>query len=302
MEQKARLFNIQHFSLHDGPGIRTSVFLKGCPLRCFWCHNPESFLPYKQIQFFGGKCSGCGRCALVCPNARDGKRVLFSSSCSLCGECVRSCWSLALAEVGREVSLGELFEEIASDRDLYEKSGGGVTFTGGEPLMQHEFLYKILKQCKAEGINTALETSLFADYSMLEKLLPFLDYIYCDLKVLDDEKHRVATGVSNERILHNLVGLAGTDKDVTVRIPVVPGFNDNEEDMEASAVWLASLPRVPPVEMLPFHGICVGKYEALDMEYPAAGLSEPSRERMGEMAEVFKAYNINIVGNGLDRS
>lgn len=295
MHCKANIFNIQHFSLHDGPGIRTSVFMNGCPLRCYWCHNPESFVPFPQVQFYAAKCTFCGRCAKRCPNAHNGERALFTPSCTLCGECVKTCWSQALISVGREVSLEELYEEIASDRDLYDKSGGGVTFTGGEPLLQPSFLYEILKKCREGGIHTALETSGFSDWSIIRKLLPYLDYIFYDIKVFDKEKHLAGTGVSNERIVHNLEMLCETDSKVTVRVPVIPGFNDSKEDIREIAAWLASQKRMLPVELMPFHGICVGKYEALGLEYPAAGLSEPTKEKLRELAEVFRTYSINIV-------
>lgn len=294
MEQQAKIFNIQHFSLHDGPGIRTAVFMKGCPLRCYWCHNPESFIPHPQIQFFAAKCTSCGQCGKICPNAHSGTSALFTAGCTLCGDCAKSCWSGALTETGREISLDELYREVSADRDLYDKSGGGVTFSGGEPLMQHSFLYEALKKCHEGGISTAVETSGFAEWQAIEKLLPCLDYIYYDIKILDRDRHISGTGVSNERILRNLALLCGTDKAVTVRVPVIPGFNDNEEDMESIAAMLAALNHVPQAELMPFHGICIGKYESLGMEYPAAGLTEPSPEKLRKLAEVYTKYRVDI--------
>lgn len=282
MSNTASVFNIQHFCTDDGPGIRTTVFFKGCNLRCFWCHNPESQNINSELQFFEGKCVGCGMCMKVCPvgNAR------FTDKCSVCGQCVKHCYAEALMISGYEITLSDMMEEIKQDIDLYNKSGGGVTFSGGEPLLQHDFLLYALKECKNTGIHTALETALCVEWDRIESILPYTDLIFCDMKAMDDTKHKKATGVSNKLILDNISKLSGLKTEFIVRIPVIPTFN--EEEIPAMADFIKGLPHVPKIELLPFHGMCVSKYDSLNRVYEASDLKTPSDKYIEELYKYFE--------------
>jgi pyruvate formate lyase activating enzyme len=277
------IFNTQHFSIHDGPGIRTTVFLKGCNLRCYWCHNPESQNTKPEIQRIASKCVGCGACLEVCPQAENGTIALFSEHCLKCGACADVCYADAISRVGYSVSSEKLFEEISGDLDVYQKSGGGVTFSGGEPLLQPDFLLEVLKLCKQAGIHTAIETAALVPWETLERVLPYLDLVLCDLKILDEQKHRSATGQSNVQILKNIQKMSERGTNLIVRTPVIPEFNDNEEAIRAISDFVSSLPNHPSLELLPFHNLCAGKYEALNRIFKARNLQEPKAEQMEQL-------------------
>jgi pyruvate formate lyase activating enzyme len=267
-----RVFDIQRFSIHDGPGIRTAVFFKGCPLRCAWCHNPESQSPRPQLMFYAHKCTGCGKCAEICADTH-------TPACTGCGRCAAVCRSGAREISGREISAEEVLKTVLRDRAFYETSGGGVTLTGGEPLSQPEFAAELLRLCREQGVNTAMETSGFAPWETLESLLPLLDRIYYDIKGIDPARHEKNTGVSNERILENAERLKRTGKDVTFRMPYIPGFNDDE--LPAVKAFAGDF----PLQLMPYHAIGEGKYAALGRPYPAAGTFVPERAFMTALAE-----------------
>lgn len=288
------VFNVQTFSLQDGPGIRTTVFLKGCNLHCYWCHNPESWKMGQEFQFFAGKCIGCGACAQACGHAAVGKRALFTEDCALCGKCAQACYCEAILPVGRALSVGELTELLRRDRDLFLQSGGGVTFSGGEPLLQPEFLLHALKGAKELGISTAMESAVCVPWETLEKMLPWLDLIYCDIKIMDAEKHRQATGADNRRILSNIRRMSGAGANLYLRTPVIPGFNDSAAEIRAIADFAAGLPKTHPVELLAFHGICAGKYTALNREYAARDLMTPSEEQMESLRQIFREKQLPV--------
>jgi glycyl-radical enzyme activating protein family len=282
------VFNIQEFSLNDGPGIRTSVFFKGCNLRCFWCHNPESWEMREQIQFFANKCIGCGACSDVCDIGGAVTESFFTRDCKSCGKCAGVCFTEAIVKTGYHVTVRELFDKIMQSKDIFDSSGGGVTFTGGEPLMQSDFLFDILKLCKNDNIHTAVETALHADETAVKTLTELADMIFCDIKTMDSKKHIKATGVSNARILANVKSIASTaPQKLSVRTPVIPGFNDTASDIAEIARFVKSVGAGEvTLELLPFHGYCVGKYASLGKVYAAAGLQTPDEETMRRLGDV----------------
>jgi pyruvate formate lyase activating enzyme len=299
------IFNIQRFSLHDGPGIRTTVFLKGCTLRCFWCHNPEGMYPGLEVQFFPDRCIGDMDCARVCPNDahqfRNGVHVYNRQVCQACGECVEVCVAEALEQTGRELSADEVMTEILSDRAFYETSGGGVTLSGGDPLVQREFTRVLLERCQEQQIHTALETAANCPWEHLEELLPLIDLVMMDLKLMDDERHRQVTRVSNRRILENARRLGEIGKPIIFRIPVIPGVNDDLENIKTTAAFIHGLTEMgrknghytkdaPTLELLPFHRLAEHKYHSLGQENPAAGLQPPSKERMEYLTEAAASF------------
>ncbi len=292
---KGMITGIQHFSIHDGPGVRTTVFFKGCNLRCWWCHNPETWFPAPQIQFFAGKCIACGRCVQVCPRAADGKTALHTAHCTACGVCADTCYAQALQKTGKWISQEELMFELCKDLGIYRRSGGGVTFSGGEPLLQATFLEGVLDACCKAGIHTAIETAGCVPWEAFCRCMP--DLVYADIKCLNSEKHFMATGKDNTQILENILKLSGeTLVELILRIPVVPGFNDNIDDVRELAQWISLLPRKHQVELLPFHGYCVGKYESLGIPFRGAGLSTPPEERISRWRKVFAEYGCQVKG------
>jgi len=290
--------NIQRFSIHDGPGIRTTVFLKGCNLRCFWCHNPETLEPGPQLQVYPERCIGCGECLTRCERgahvASNGQRAFRRELCVSCGRCAETCYSEALALVGKRMSADEVVEEVLRDRAFYETSKGGVTLSGGEPLMQRDFAYAILARCQHEGIHTAIETAANYGWERVSSLLPVTDLVMMDIKLIDPERHRACTGVSNGRILENARLLGEQSQPLIVRTPIVPGVNDNVEDVDAIAAFVAQLPNLEYYELLAFHPMAASKYSSLDMDYRARGLTSPSAEQLDRLAEVARRHGISV--------
>ncbi|MBN1937048.1 MAG: glycyl-radical enzyme activating protein [Anaerolineae bacterium] len=281
--------NVQRFSIHDGPGIRTTVFFKGCPLRCFWCHNPETWRKQLEVQVFPARCIGCGACLERCPQGAhtfEGEvRQFRRDRCRACGQCVETCYAEALVMAGRWWTVDELLDEVLRDRPFYDHSGGGVTLSGGEPLMQPEFSLEVLQRCKAEGLHTAIETAAFCRWEQIEALLPWLDLVMLDLKLFDDDAHQRATGVSNRRILENAARLAETGLALIVRTPVIPTVNDAPEAIGAIAAWIRSWPNLQSYELMPFHRLAESKYRSLDLDYQASKLEPPSKETMQALAQ-----------------
>lgn len=290
------VFDIQRFSIHDGPGIRTTVFLQGCNLRCFWCHNPESQEAGPIVQFFPDRCIACGLCVAACPQAAqllvDGQRLYVRDLCRTCGNCVDTCYAGALTIKAKRMAVAEVLAEIEKDRPYYEESGGGVTFSGGEPTLQSDFLAALLAACKERGLHTAVDTACHVPWEILAALLPYTDLFLVDVKACDEDTHRGGTGVGNRRILDNVRRLAAADATLWVRIPVVPGFNADPAELGRIADFLAALPRVPPVELLPFHHLGAGKYESLGRAYPARDLKPPTDEAMEGFRQLFVGRGI----------
>ena len=284
-------FNVQRFSTEDGPGIRTTVFMKGCPLRCRWCHNPEGLSPQPQLVWYDVRCIGARACLSACPTRAleltpAGMRI-DRERCSPCDRCVGACPSAALEVIGRRWTPQELFALVAKDAVFYETSGGGVTVSGGEPAMQPDFLEAFLVLCHEGGIATAIDTCGYAEWSVYERLLPLVDLVLFDLKIADRQRHREATGVFPDRIFENAAAIAGRGVPMWVRTPVIPAYTDGEENIAALAAFIAG--RVPVVQrwdLLAYTNLGRPKYHRLDLPYALEETDIPSRERMERLAAV----------------
>ncbi len=282
---KGLVTDIQRFSVHDGPGIRTTVFLKGCSLRCAWCHNPETLRPGPELQVLPERCIGCGTCVEACPNGarvEEGGAIRHVRElCKACGLCAATCYAGGLVLVGREMDSAEVLAEVLEDAPFYRSSGGGMTLSGGEPLCQPEFSRELLAGAKAAGVGTAVETSLAVSWDRVAAVLPFTDLFLVDIKVLDPACHRRWTGAPNDQILENARRLSGEGRPLVVRTPVVPGVNDTAESIGAIADFVRDFPSMAAYEILPYHPLGTGKYRSLGIECrfdgaapPAAGLLE----------------------------
>lgn len=286
---KGCVFNTQRFSIHDGTGIRTVIFLKGCPLRCLWCANPESQSASRELEYIKVRCKGCGWCVKTCQNSalsfgKDGV-IIDRNVCQRCGECASECYSRALKLMGEDMTVEQVFEKIAADEVFYKNSGGGYTLSGGEPLAQIDFCLELVEYCSNAGIDGAIETSGYGDTEKFKKLCAGLDQVFVDIKHMDSETHRELTGVSNELILKNIKEIQETAKQVTIRVPVIPGLNDDEENIIATARFCAELEKVTLLELLPFHRLGEHKYDALNKENVMIGVEPPSKEQMQNLRE-----------------
>ncbi len=266
------VFNIQHYSIHDGPGIRTVVFLKGCPLACCWCCNPESMDRNPELAFRQTLCNGCGECIPVCPkealslNREKNTIIIDRQLCSDCGACVPVCVRGALTIYGKRMSASEVVEDVAKDAPFYARSGGGVTVSGGEPCIHPSFLMAILKGCKEAGIHTAIETSGYVNNRFFNRLIKEVDLVLFDLKLMDPDRHYVATGRKNDRILNNARLLASSGSDIRFRMPLIPGINSDDKNLTALANFLHSIGH-PSIELMPYHQFGRGKYVATGKTY-----------------------------------
>jgi len=294
--------NVQRFSIHDGPGIRTTVFLKGCPLRCFWCHNPETWRLQPELQLYGERCIGCGECRRVCPNGAhvlaEGRREFRRHLCRGCGACAETCYAEALVLAGRWWGMDELLGVLERDRPFYETSGGGITLSGGEPLLQPEFSRAVLAACWQRGLHTAIETAAVGPWERLEELLPWLDLVMLDVKLVAEQRHRAATGAGNSGILDNARRLGQSGVPLLVRTPIVPGVNDDPADIVAIAGSISAFPNLLYYELMPFHRLAEGKYRGLGLEYGAGGLQPPSRAKLQELAQAARDTGVADVRVG----
>lgn len=285
------VFDIQRFSIHDGPGIRTTVFLKGCNVRCYWCHNPESWKSHPELQIFPQKCIGCGNCFEVCPvgahRILEGKREFLRELCRSCGKCAEGCYAGALVLVGKLMTVQEVMSEVEKDRPFYETSDGGVTFSGGEPLLQKDFIHALLVESKNMGFHTAVDTAGNVSWKVFDAILPYVDLFLFDVKTVNEKKHIEGTGVSNERIIENLKKLSAIGVRVWIRVPIIPGFNDNEKDMGEIADLVGDLANIELIELKPFHRLGKNKYDSLGLEYPCADFEAPSSEDIALLINVF---------------
>lgn len=297
------VFNIQRYSIHDGPGIRTTVFLKGCPLRCIWCQNPEGISFEPELFVNKDRCGGCESCVVVCPQRAivfyNGKPITNRKFCRVCGRCVEVCPNQARTIVGRKMSVDEVMEVVEKDRVFYDRSGGGVTLSGGEPLAQPFFTEEILRRCKTAGIDTALDTSGYANWKILARILELVDVILLDLKHIDDRLHRRLTGVSNKRILGNAKRIAEIGKRIWIRVPIIPGYNDAYENMQGIAAFIKTelKGKVEQVNLLPYHKLGEAKYERLERELPSI-INPPSDEHVLALKNLFDSYGLKTYIGG----
>jgi len=291
------VFNIQRYSIHDGPGIRTTVFLKGCPLNCWWCQNPESQLNGQEMIFWRDRCIGCGACSAACTSyairIKKGIPVTERKKCLLCRKCVEKCPALAREIIGKKLTSKEVIKEIEKDLVFYEESGGGVTFSGGEPLEQSEFLESLLDACREKKIHTAVDTSGYISWETLHKISQKIGLFLYDLKLMDREKHRKYTGVSNEIILENLKKLSSVHPNIFVRFPVIPGINDDSQNIREMGKFLSNL-KITQVNLLPYHYIGIDKYQRLGITYKLAATRPPSEEKLSEISGILNKFNLKV--------
>lgn len=291
------VFDIRRFSVHDGPGLRTTVFFKGCPLRCYWCHNPESQHRRLELLYWPERCIQCQSCVAACPQGaihwERERLVMHDTKCTLSGACVRACYADARQIAGRYMTAAEVMSEIERDVSFYDSSGGGVTFSGGEPLLQADFLKALLEACRSAEIHTALDTSGFATWEILERVRPLVDLFLYDIKLMDPVRHRKYTLAFNLRILDNLQRLAGLGHNIVVRVPIIPGINDDLENLRATGAFTTGL-GLSRIDLLPYHAAAMGKYERLHRAYRLPGLQTPSDERMLEIAHVFEGFDLQV--------
>lgn len=285
--------NIQKFSIHDGDGVRTTVFFKGCPVKCVWCHNPETQHFYAEMMLDEDKCAGCSTCANICPNGaismENGKPVTDLSKCSHCGKCEKFCLSVCRENVGREYSVKELMKELVKDRMFYEDSGGGVTLSGGEVMSQDmDYLLTLAKQLRKEDITLTIDTCGYTDYENFEKILPYVDTFLYDVKVMDPELHKKYIGVDNALILENLKRLSADGGRIYIRIPTVKEVNGTDANMQATIDFLRDNDiRVAQVNLLPYHDTGSGKYRRLGQGYGGTELHAPDKEEMEHFRQMF---------------
>lgn len=297
----ANIFNIQKFSVHDGPGIRTTVFLKGCPLKCLWCHNPESQKYEKQMLFDSNKCVLCGTCVRVCPQKaikiEDNKLTTDPDKCNHCGQCEIYCIPGARQVAGKEYTLEETLKEVMKDKVFYEQSNGGVTVSGGEPLTQTDFVEEFLKRLKEENIHTAVDTCGAVSFENIQRVVPYTDVFLYDIKLMDDEKHKRFIGTSNKLILDNLRKLSQIHDNINLRMPIIEGVNSDEEHIKETVNYIKGL-NIKKVNLLPYHDIAKHKYKKLDIVYEDEKMSKPSDEKMESFKDIFEknGYETKIGG------
>lgn len=292
-QQKSMVFNIQRFSINDGPGIRTTVFLKGCMLNCIWCHNPESKSQKPQLMLHEKLCIGCGECRNACPLSlhsvsKNGEHLINREKCIVCGKCAEACVG-ALEIVGKKMSVKEIIKEVLKDKVFYKNSGGGMTLSGGEPLMNPRFVLSLLKAAKEEGLHNCIETSGFARWEDIEALIPYVDLFLWDVKETDSVRHKEYTGVPNERILENLRRLNKAGAGIILRCPIIPTYNDRKEHLEAIAALAEELDNVQRIDVEPYHPLGKSKCEDLGKDYPLEFLNFPADETVKEWMSVIAA-------------
>ena len=292
------IFDIKKYAIHDGPGIRTTVFFKGCPLSCWWCHNPESIALNPELSYRKNKCKACFTCVDTCPENAISKRKKCISidreKCTLCEVCVHACPSGALEIIGKKMTIKEVMKEIEKDIPFYDESNGGVTFSGGEPLMQVDFLNSLLEKCKAMDIHTAVDTSGFASFEIIDRIIDKVDLFLYDLKIIDDEKHKKYTGVSNEQILNNLKRLTQKDSNINIRIPLIPGINNSEDDINKFAQFILSLKTIGKINLLSYHQGGKAKRNRMNKPDKMKGISPFKNNILEETKMKLEKHGLNI--------
>lgn len=300
----ALIFDIKRFAINDGPGIRTTLFMKGCPLRCVWCHNPEGISPKPVKLYTKKKCIGCQSCVDICPQhnltlTADGLKEV--GDCILCGKCTDECPTLALQMAGKEWEMDKLMEIVEKERKVMEDSEGGVTVCGGEPLMHPDYLIALLTELKGRGIHRTVDTTLFASEQTVERVMPLADLFLVDLKHMNSEKHKFYTGVPNEQILSNIRLISAAGARFWIRIPLIVGVNADDDNLKASADFLASLPNAPEcVNLLVYHDVGKGKHARMGTSYNPDDFSmeAPDDQLQQHALEIFKAKGLNVKVGG----
>lgn len=296
------VLRIERASIHDGPGLRTVVFLKGCPLKCKWCSTPESqSISIKMQKGLNDiKCAGCGKCIGMCPDQAirfvDGRASVDNSKCSECLQCVSFCPNGAFVRYGARMTADAVVKEVLKDEVFFFHSGGGLTVSGGEALLQAKFTAEILKKTKEHAISTAIETSLFAPYENVEMVLPWLDYLYVDLKHANPCSHKVWTGVNNQLILENLskIAVSGYKGSITVRIPLIPTVNDSDENLSQTVEICQEIKGISNLELLPYHRIGVGTYQNMGLDYELRDLATPGKDYVNERMAFYPQYKTRV--------
>jgi pyruvate formate lyase activating enzyme len=293
-----KIFDIRKYSINDGPGIRTAVFFKGCPLECHWCHNPEGRNHQQELILHPERCIFCEECVKQCPNEaimlEADSIQIDRDKCKVRGECVKACYADALQLVSHEMTVRQVLTEIESDAVFYEQSGGGVTFTGGEPLAQPNFLKELLSACRSQGWHTAVDTSGFSSWRIIDEIRPLVSLFLFDLKLFDANRHRKWTGVSNKLILSNLKRLSEMGNKMLIRIPLIPGINDDAENLQQTSGFLTSLVNVPSVELLSYHDSAVTKYAGLGINYKMRGIPKPSLDQIKDHIDLIRSYGLQV--------
>jgi len=303
MEIPTLIFDVKRYAINDGPGIRITIFLKGCPLSCKWCHNPESQNRLQQKMYASNKCIGSLECIKACPNEAltliPQGIVTNGNLCEMCGKCAEVCPTKAMEMTGDLMTVDQVMTQIKKETMLMDKSEGGVTFSGGEPLLHHKFLIQLLDACGEEEIHRCVDTTGYAQTDILLEVAKRTDHFLYDLKMMDSSKHKKWTGIGNEKILENLKTLAATGARINIRIPLIKGINDDDKNIHDSAQFIRDLEGTKPlVNILPFHNIAEKKYEKLGEDYDKGEMAEPELKRQEEVVEIFKSYGIDAIIGG----